>query len=345
MTTGLVLGKFAPLHKGHQLLIETARAENDRVIVVIYDAPEITTTTLPVRTGWIKTLYPDVDVREAWDGPMEVGNTPEIRKMHEDYLLNFLSGENISAFYSSEFYGEHVSKAFGASDRRIDSDRSRIPVSATAIRQDAYANRRYLDSVVYRDLIAKVVFLGAPSTGKTTLARELAAAKGTVWAPEYGREYWEKHQTDRRLSLEQLVEIADGHREREDSIVNDANQTMFVDTDATTTYMFSMYYHGAAHPKLIELANQTLRRYDLFFLCETDIPYDDTWDRSGDANRLVFQQQIKADLLRRRIPFIPLTGSLKSRMQTVAEVLHGFDRFTSIGEILRRKIENDAQGQ
>lgn len=334
MTTGLVLGKFAPLHRGHQLLIETARAENDHVIVMIYDAPDVTSVPLPVRAHWIKALYPKVRLIEAWGGPLEVGDTPEIKKMHEAYLLKTLHGEVISTFYSSEFYGQHVSSALGAQDRRIDPGRSRFPVSATAIREDAYSNRQYLDPLVYRDLIAKAVFLGAPSTGKTRLARELAAACKTVWMPEYGREYWDKHQSDRRLTLAQLVEIAEGHRAREDALVLDANQAIFIDTDATTTFMFSMYYHGEVHPRLADLASETLRRYDLFFLCDTDIPYDDTWDRSGDANRQVFQQQIKADLLNRKIPFITLNGNLDDRMQSVSAVLDGFDKFRSLGDNL-----------
>lgn len=336
MTTGLVLGKFAPLHKGHQLLIDTARAENDRIIVMIYDALDVTTVPLPVRARWIRTLYPDVQVIEAWDGPMEVGDTPEIRKMHEDYLLDALQHEVITAFYSSEFYGRHVSEALGAQDRRIDPDRERFPVSATAIRQDAYANRQYLDPIVYRDLITKAVFLGAPSTGKTTLARELAIAYETVWMPEYGRKYWNEQQSDRRLTLQQLVEIADVHREQEESLICRANQVMFVDTDATTTFMFSMYYHGSVHPRLVEIAAATRTRYDLFFLCDTDVPYDDTWDRSGDANRHIFQRKTKADLLERKIPFITLRGSLEARMQTVSDVLQEFDRFQSVADNLTK---------
>ena len=336
MTTGLVLGKFAPLHKGHQILIETAKSENDHVIVIIYHAPDVTSVPLPVRASWIKTLYPDVTVMQAWDGPLEVGDTPLIKKMHEDYLINFLNGEPIAAFYSSEFYGEHVSKALGAVDRRIDPDRSRIPVSATAIRKDLYEFRQYLDPAVYADLITKVVFLGAPSTGKTTLARELAAAHDTVWMPEYGREYWEKHQNQRRLSLQQLAEIAQGHCKKEAVLLLESKNIMFVDTDASTTYMFSMYYHGKADPLLVELADNTLSRYDLFFLCDTDIPYDDTWDRSGDAKRQVFQQQIKSDLIQRRIPFITLSGSLKQRMDMVNKVLIGFDKFVSVGDNFMR---------
>ena len=164
MTTGLVLGKFAPLHRGHQLLFDIALKENDRVIAIIYDSPEVTNIPLPIRSGWIKQLYPTVQVIEAWDGPTEVGDTPEINSRHEAYLKKLLAGHIINAFYSSEFYGEHVSQALGAIDRRIDPNRSRIPISGTALRKNAFVWREFVDSIVYRDLVTKVVFLGAPST-------------------------------------------------------------------------------------------------------------------------------------------------------------------------------------
>ena len=34
---GFTIGKFAPFHKGHQYLIETALKEVDKLIVVVYD--------------------------------------------------------------------------------------------------------------------------------------------------------------------------------------------------------------------------------------------------------------------------------------------------------------------
>ena len=38
---GLTLGKFAPFHKGHQFLIETALSQMDEVIAIIYNANKI----------------------------------------------------------------------------------------------------------------------------------------------------------------------------------------------------------------------------------------------------------------------------------------------------------------
>jgi len=333
-THGLTLGKYAPLHRGHQHVIETALAETDRVSVIIYDAPETTSTPLSVRARWLRTLYPQITVIEAWDGPTDVGNTPEIQHKHEDYILNTLGLRDVTHFYSSEFYGAHMSQALGAVDRRVDPDRTRYPVSGTAVRANPYANRQFVDPLVYRDLITRVVFLGAPSTGKTTLAAELARVHHTTWMPEYGREYWETHQINRRLTPQQLVEIAEGHLDREDTQLTEANRYIFVDTNAITTYMFALSYHGAAQPRLADLATQAMSRYDLVFVCDTDIPYDDTWDRSGEVSRQTFQKQILADLHERRLPYFTLRGDLQTRVRSVNRILQRHRKFTNLLDLM-----------
>ena len=332
-TRGLTLGKFAPLHRGHQLLIETALAEMERVTVIIYDAPETTPIPLNVRANWLRVLYPQITVIEAWDGPTDVGETPEIKRRHEDYILNTLKIRGITHFYSSEFYGDHVSRALGAVNRLVDVSRQAVPVSGTQIRERPFAYRACIHPTVYRDLITHVVFLGAPSTGKTTLAERMAQECQTVWMPEYGREYWEKHHVERRLSLEQLLEIAEGHLRGEDALLYQANQRLFTDTNAITTLMFSQYYHRAALPQLVDLANQASSRYDLVFLCDADIPYDDTWDRSGDVNRQAFQKRIRGDLLARKIPFIVLRGDLETRVAAVKAILGRFQKYRPLSEL------------
>ncbi|TFH46316.1 MAG: cytidyltransferase [Lysobacterales bacterium] len=324
MKVGLTLGKFAPLHKGHQHVIETALAEMDRVIVMIYACPETIDCPLDIRAQWIRDLYPKVEVLEAPDGPTMIGDTPEIKKAHEDYILKRLDGRKVTHFYNSEFYGEHVSKALGAENRLVDTERAQFPVSGTAVRNAPFGNRHFIDPRVYRDLITNVVLVGAPSTGKTTLTEALAKEFGTAWMPEYGREYWDEHQVDRRLTLEQLVEIAEGHIEREDKAILEADRYLFTDTNAITTYMFSLYYHGKAHYRLHELAKLAEKRYDLTFVCGDEIPYDDTWDRSGEVNRADFQQQIIEDLKQRGVPFVVLPGSIKDRIEIVRENLAGF---------------------
>ena len=70
---GLTLGKYAPFHRGHQHVIETALAEVDHLVVLIYDS-DVTDIPLSVRSRWIRTLYPQVTVIECWDGPAGYSN-------------------------------------------------------------------------------------------------------------------------------------------------------------------------------------------------------------------------------------------------------------------------------
>lgn len=326
--TGLTLGKFAPLHKGHQYLFETALSEVDKLFVIIYDTM-VTEIPLPVRANWIRVLYPSVTVIEAWDGPEGYSSEREYEIREELYVKGLLNGQRITHFYSSEFYGAHMALSLDAIDRRIDEPRKSVPISATMIRQDPFGSRAFISDIVYHDLITRIVFVGAMSTGKTTIAEALAKEYNTVFVPEYGREYWEKNQVERRIGFEAFDEIVSGHIEREDALALQANKYLFVDTNAITTYMFSLDYHGKASELLTQTALQNAGRYDLFFLCDDDIPYDDTWDRSGNQKRKIFHKQIIADLHQRRIPFIVLQGDLQTRMDRVRSVLDGFKKYSN----------------
>src|SRR5688500_14027389 len=108
---GITLGKFAPLHRGHQMLIEKALREMNELLVVVYDSPEVTRVPLPMRAQWIRNLYPQVKVIEGWGGSNAMGDTPKIKKLQEDFIIETLGIEGITHFYSSEFYGEHMSEA------------------------------------------------------------------------------------------------------------------------------------------------------------------------------------------------------------------------------------------
>jgi HTH-type transcriptional repressor of NAD biosynthesis genes len=332
MKIGLTLGKFAPLHKGHQYLIETALSEMDEVYVIIYET-ELIDVPLPIRAGWIRKLYDGKPIRviEAWDGPnsAQLGSDREYEIAEEKYIQTLLSGKRITHFYSSESYGNHVSQSLGAVDRRVDEARYVVPISATQVRNDAYQYRSFVSPLVYRDLLVRIVFVGAMSTGKSTLSQAMAVRHNTLWMPEYGREYWEKNQVNRRLSLSAFDHIATEHLRREEELAGEANRFLFCDTNALATRIFCLDYHQCTTESLERLCEEVNWRYDLVFLCEDDIPYDDTWDRSGDHKRHVFQRQVVADLRGRKIPFIRLRGSLEERMEQVDEVLSKFIKWSS----------------
>ena len=170
-------------------------------------------------------------------------------------------------------------------------------------------------------MIKKIVFLGGPSTGKTTLCETLAKRLNTITVAEYGREYWLEHQVNRRLTAEQLLHIAQTQNRWEDEATSLANRYLLCDTNAFTTWHFALHYHGSALPQLNALAKNCWSRYDLVVVCGDDIPYDDTWERSGDANRREFQTFIARYLNRHNIPYINVQGSVTQRTNKVLEAL------------------------
>lgn len=105
----------------------------------------------------------------------------------------------------------------------------------------------------------------------------MAEELNTVWMPEYGREYWEKHQVNRRLSKEQLIEIAEGHLEREEAMMQEANEYLFVDTNAIPTYIFSLYYHGHAQLNLKSWPQRRLPGMILFLFAGMIFPITIRW--------------------------------------------------------------------
>lgn len=152
--TGLIIGKFAPLHKGHEFLIGDALAKINRLIILVYDVPDIIAVPVGVRMEWIKKLYPMVEAINAGIGPKETGNAPEVNSLHIEYAKSILpEGVKIDFVFSSEDYGKFLAQALDAENILVDKDRVNIPISAGAIRGDLERYKKYLEDFVYEDLI------------------------------------------------------------------------------------------------------------------------------------------------------------------------------------------------
>jgi cytidyltransferase-like protein len=153
MIRGFTLGKFAPLHKGHQYLIDFALQQVDELTVVVYACEELPSCSLQTRIDWINQLYPSLQVIAAPNGPKEVGYSKEITQKHDAYLMKLLKGQKFDSFFSSEPYGEHVSRAFKCKDIRVDQARTDVPISATKIRTNIYMYAEYLSPLVFDSLV------------------------------------------------------------------------------------------------------------------------------------------------------------------------------------------------
>lgn len=148
---GLTIGKFAPLHKGHQDLIEKAIAEMDKVIVVVYDT---TTIDIPTsqRASWIRNLYPSIIVLEAKNPPMQYGLDKESVEIQMNYLEKIIAPykTKITHFYSNEPYGEKVAEYMKIENKNTDIEKKKYPISSTVLRNHIEENKEWIDESIYQ---------------------------------------------------------------------------------------------------------------------------------------------------------------------------------------------------
>lgn len=151
MKIGFTIGKFAPLHKGHQYLIEKGLKEMDKFYVIIYET-KVTPIPIETRANWIKQIYPDVNIIYAKNPPSQYGLDEVSVKIQTDYLKEIVKGIQVTHFYNSEPYGKFVARDLGVEEIQVDRKREKFPISGTDIRKGLKNKESYLEEIVFKDL-------------------------------------------------------------------------------------------------------------------------------------------------------------------------------------------------
>lgn len=301
--TGLVVGKFWPPHRGHQLLLETAAAQVAELLVLVYANPDSPTHPAAERAQWLRELYrgdelaagPRIGITplrifalaaEADGVPPDAADDDTQREFVRQWLAR--QDFAVDVLFSSEDYGSGFAAHSGAPHVEIDVSREMVPVSGTMVRRNPAAYAKFLHPLVAAQLgvvppapVSRVVLLGAESSGKSTLCAALAEACRTVWVPEYGRTLHE--QKNGNLDLEDLLYIARRHAELEDEAAVQAHDVLFCDTNAATTALYSYYYFHCCDPALRAMAAVCGQRYAHTFVCAPTVPFEQDGWRGPEA--------------------------------------------------------------
>jgi NadR type nicotinamide-nucleotide adenylyltransferase len=168
--------------------------------------------------------------------------------------------------------------------------------------------------------LQRIAILGAESTGKSTLAPALAARYGTLWVPEYLREFVETHQRvpfeDDQLGIA-CTQLA---REAAMAASPDARRFLFCDTTPLLTAVYSRIYWGRVPPALLALEAQ--HDYAATLVAGLDLPWvPDGLQRESEEVRRQVHECLLGVLRERGIPFTLLEGDLPQRMRQVEQIL------------------------
>ncbi|HTP76127.1 MAG TPA: ATP-binding protein [Rhizomicrobium sp.] len=165
---------------------------------------------------------------------------------------------------------------------------------------------------------------GPESTGKTTLARALAARFETVMVPEFGRLYCEVF--GNACDVEDLRAIRRGHDLMAAAGRRKAKHLLVLDTDAVMTAVWADILIGARPADLDRIDDPA----DLYLLCDIDVPFeaDDIRYFPDDATRARMFAQTRTELEKRNLPYIVIRGSRTERLATAVAAIA--DRFPGL---------------
>lgn len=151
MKTGFTIGKFAPFHKGHKYLIDTAIKQMDEFYVVVYDTPQFN-IDINTKIKWIQNEFPNVKILKAFNSPKRYGLDDESVNIQMNYLTNIIKDIKVTHFYSSEEYGEYVSKYLNIQNVLVDPNREKYNIRARNIRKNFEIYKGDLTERVYDDI-------------------------------------------------------------------------------------------------------------------------------------------------------------------------------------------------
>ena len=137
----------------------------------------------------------------------------------------------------------------------------------------------------------RIVVTGSECTGKTTLARALAARFDAPYVPEFCRGYQDARGTP--LVADDVEPIARGQIAEADAAEERATQLLVLDTDLVSTVVYARHYYGSCPAWVEEAAHK--RRADLYLLCAPDLPWEadnqrDRGDRREQMHRLFAEE-------------------------------------------------------
>ena len=199
-------------------------------------------------------------------------------------------------------------------------------------------------------MVKKIVILGPESTGKSTLCEQLAQHYRTQWCPEFARAYLLTH--GKRYEYPDLLTIAKGQIALEDECANllesqwviSHDQTwvneralisskkpplLFVDTDMYVMKVWCEFVFGKCHQFILDqIVNRT---YDLYLLCDTDLPWtrDELREYPEQDTRKQLFNIYKDILINQHLPWAIINGSDEARLSlAIAAVEKNFSAVT-----------------
>jgi NadR type nicotinamide-nucleotide adenylyltransferase len=165
----------------------------------------------------------------------------------------------------------------------------------------------------------KIVVIGPESTGKSTLCKELAAHYNTSWVPEYAREFLLNQGT--AYTYDDLLVIAQRQVKMEEEYAQKEINLLFIDTDMHVMKVWCEFVFGKCHQWILDQV--AIREYDLYLLCNTDLPWvkDDLREYPDLESRLLLFHMYKDLMINQHVPWKEIKGTSTDRFTSAVNTV------------------------
>ena len=318
MGTGLVIGKFMPLHNGHMGMINFA-AENCERLIVLLGAKKDEPIPGPLRLKWLRETFSGNSriIIEYTDDdlPDSTESSRSVSKVWAEYLKTRFP--SVTRIFSSEKYGDYLAEYMGIEHMYYDIKRNEFAVTATKIREEPFVYWDYISEAAKPYFRKKICIYGPESTGKSTMVEKLASFYNTNFVPEVARDII----GDEPVVYDHIPVIAEAHANEILKQEKVSNRILFVDSDIITTRIYSEFYFQKVpeFPEWIEEVNQ----YDMYLFFEIDTPWVDDPQRDSEHLREEHRAWFQKELDDRGIPFTLISGGWEERFIKCREAIEG----------------------
>jgi len=171
----------------------------------------------------------------------------------------------------------------------------------------------------YGNKIKKIVLTGAESTGKSTLAVQLAGYYNTEYINEYAREYVEN--LNRKYEYKDVEYIAKKQVENIDETGRNVNNYLFIDTYLIIIKIWFLELYKK-YPKWIDKEIMT-KKIDLYLVCDVDLPWIEDRVRENDGKKRIYLHNCYLNELERmKLPYKIVNGCGEERLKKATNIIN-----------------------
>ena len=166
----------------------------------------------------------------------------------------------------------------------------------------------------------KIAIIGPESTGKSTLAAQLAKHFGTNYIPEYSREYLKDFKG--RYKIDDVVKIALGQQQRIDKAVESNPEILIADTEMIVNKIWCKYVFHCVPEKISDLVEK--QKYNLYLLCDIDLEwtYDPLRENPNLDERKNIFNMYKEELFLLRANYEIIHGQGQQRLHKAIDAIN-----------------------